>query len=593
MHNIEKILMQAEKPARYTGGEFNTPDMNKPGAMRFCLCFADIYEVAMSNAGIAILYDVLNSEPDIVAERCFAPWLDMGEKLKEHGIPLMSIETKTHLKDFDAVGFSVQYEMAYTNILYMFDLAKIPYYAKDRDESYPIIIAGGPCTANPEPFKDFFDAVFIGDGEENITEFCRIVKRYAGDKKKILSESIKIKGVYVPSLSETKNGITVTGVDKAVVKDLDKASYPLKPLVPNIEIIHDRASIEIYRGCYSGCRFCQAGFFYRPIRYRERDTVAAIADKLLKNTGCEEIGLSSLSSGDYENIYEVITEIKQKADDRRVALQLPSLRLDSFTANLMGSSRKSSLTFAPEAGTQRLRDVINKNITDEDIDKSVRTAFESGYRTVKLYFMLGLPTETDEDVLGIAEIAGRVRKIYFEVKKDRQLTINISTAMFIPKPVTPFQWAEQISIDEMLRKQVLLRNELKKYKGVNYSWHGAETTLLEGVFARGGAELSRLIVSAYGNGCKFDGWSEHFNYPAWQKSLEENGISTADYTRARGLDEVFPWDFINFGVKKEYLKSEYLKSLKGETTQSCKYKCNGCGANESGKCRQFLSKGQK
>lgn len=586
MQNFEKLLMQVEKPARYTGGEYNTPDLNKENAVRFCLCFVDIYEVAMSNAGIAILYDILNSDENIIAERCFAPWVDMGKLLKERNIPLMSIETKTPIKDFDIVGMSLQYEMGYTNILYMLELAGIPYRAESRDDSYPLLVAGGPCTANPEPFADFFDVIFIGDGEDVDRDFCYLVKKYGKDKKKILSEAAKIDGMYVPSLM----GSGKKGLKKSVVKDLDKARYPVKPLIPNIEIIHDRSAIELYRGCYAGCRFCQACFFYRPIRYREKPTVTEIAEQLLKNTGCEEIGLSSLSTGDYENIYEIIREIKEKAESRRVSLQLPSLRLDSLTSELIGSSRRSSLTFAPEAGTQRLRNVINKNITDEDIESSMRIAFEIGYRTVKLYFMLGLPTETDEDVLGIAEIVRKIKSIYFEVRKNKQLVINVSTAMFIPKPLTPFQWAEQISMEEMLRKQVLLRNELKKIKNVNYSWHGAEVTVLEGMFARGDRRLSRVVESAYKNGCYFDGWSEHFNNDGWQAALQENSIDPRDYVRARGLDEPFPWDFIDFGVTKDYLKKEYLKALEEKTTPPCKHNCNGCGASALGKCRMYLTK---
>ncbi|MDD4315758.1 MAG: TIGR03960 family B12-binding radical SAM protein [Clostridia bacterium] len=579
--------MQVEKPARYTGGEYNTPDVQKPHKLSFCLCFADIYEVAMSNLGIAILYDILNKDKDIVCERCFAPWTDMAALLREHKLPLVSLETKKPLRDFDIVGFSLQYEMAYTNVLYMFDLAGIPFRAKDRDDSYPLIVAGGPCTVNPEPVADFFDIIFIGEGEEVDKKLCHIAIEHKGDKKAVLEAASKLDGVYVPALSTLKSGINITPVRKAAVKDLDAAPFPLKPLVPNIAIIHDRAVLELFRGCYAGCRFCQACFFYRPIRYRGRDTLKGYAQELLKNTGYDEIGLSSLSTGDYEGINCLISEIKELADSNNVNLQLPSLRLDSFSAKLMKGARKSSVTFAPEAGTQRLRDVINKNITDEDIDKSMRVAFEYGYKTVKLYFMLGLPTETDEDVMGIAEIAERVRRIYFEVTGNRYLTINISTAMFIPKPLTPFQWAEQIDIPEMLRRQIMLRAQLKKYRNINFSWHSAEVSMLEGVFARGDRKLSALIESAYKNGCYFDGWSELFNYDNWKKAIAECGVDTREYTRERKVDEAFPWDFIDFGVTKKYLLKEYRKGLEGETTPPCKHLCQGCGAESMGECRRY------
>lgn len=583
----KNLLMQVEKPARYTGGEYNTPDMQKPHKLRFCLCFADIYEVAMSNLGIAILYDILNKDKDIVCERCFAPWADMGKLLKENGLPLVSLETKKPLRDFDIVGFSLQYEMAYTNILYMLELAGIPFRSKDRDDSFPLLVAGGPCSVNPEPVADFFDIVFIGEGEEVDKALCHIAIKHKGNKRAILEEASKIDGIYVPALSTLKNGINITPAKKASVKNLDAAPFPLKPLVPNIEIIHDRAVLELFRGCYAGCRFCQACFFYRPIRYRSKETLIRYAEEVLKNTGYDEIGLSSLSTGDYEDINCFISEMKQLTDGKSVNLQLPSLRLDSFSAKLMKGARKSSVTFAPEAGTQRLRNVINKNITDEDIDSSMRIAFESGYRTVKLYFMLGLPTETDEDVLGIAGIAERVRRIYFEVTGNKFLKINISTAMFIPKPLTPFQWAEQINISEMLRRQNLLRAQLKKYKNINFSWHSAEISMLEGVLARGDRKLSYLIESAYKNGCYFDGWTEFFNYPSWQKAIEECGIDTFDYTRERDTDETLPWDFIDFGVTKAYLLKEYKKALNEQTTPPCKHTCQGCGAQSISKCRQY------
>lgn len=586
MKNIlDKYLMQVEKPARYTGGEYNTPDMTKAAKLRYCLCFTDIYEVAMSNLGIAILYDIMNSHQDIVCERCFTPWIDLGKILKDNDIPLFSIETRKKLKDFDVVGFSVPYELSYTNILYMLDLAKIPFRANDRDDSFPIIVGGGPSAANPEPIIDFFDVFFIGEGEETTIKFCEIAIKYKGNKQKILEEASKIDGIYVPSLSKTVDGICVTKVKKSIVKDLTCAPYPKKPLVPNIEIVHDRAVIELYRGCYAGCRFCQAGFYYRPVRYREKERVIEIAKDLISATGFDEISLSSLSTGDYEDINSVILDLKEVTEKENVVLQMPSLRLDSFNKELIQSSRLTSLTFAPEAGTQRLRNVINKNISDEDINNSMKVAFEIGYRTVKLYFMLGLPTETDEDVMGIVEIVKRIRSIYMQTTKRRDIFINVSTAMFIPKPCTPFQWVEQISEEEMLRKQNMLKKELFFIKGVHYSWHGAIDSVMEGVFARGSRRLSYVIESAYKKGCFFDSWSEQFKPEKWKDALKENNVETTSFTRARDLEETLEWDFIDYGVSKEYLKSEYQNALKEIVTEPCKISCTYCGASRFGKCR--------
>lgn len=593
MSDIFDYLTQVEKPARYTGGEYNTPDMNKPCSLRFCLCFPDLYEVGMSNLGIAILYDILNKAEGIVCERCFAPWTDFADILREKDCPLFSIETRKPLKEFDIVGFSVPYEMSYSNILYMLDLAKIPFRAKDRGDEYPLIVGGGPAAANPEPIIDFFDLFFIGDGEEVDLAVARIAEKYKGNKKKILEECAKLDGVYVPSLCETANGVCVTKVKKAVVKDLDSAPYPEKPLVPNMAIVHDRGVVELYRGCYAGCRFCQACFFYRPIRYRSRERVADLAEKIISCTGFDEIGLTSLSSGDYEDIYAVLEDVKEISEKKNVVFQLPSLRLDSFTANLTKNAKKSSLTFAPEAGTQRLRNVINKNITETDIEKSMKLAFETGYRTIKLYFMLGLPTETDEDVMGIAETVKKIRTIYREVTGKTDLTVNVSTAMFIPKPVTPFQWAEQASKEEMERKQDMLKAEFYPMKGVKYSWHGSDMSVLEGVFARGDRRLSSVIETAYKKGCTFDGWSEKFLPEKWFDALAENGIDPYEYTRKRDTEETLPWDFIDFGTTKAYLKKEYDKALKEETTEPCKRHCNGCGANKFGKCRMYETEGKE
>lgn len=578
---IKKLLLTVEKPSRYTGGEFNTPDVKKPHRASFCFCFPDIYEIGMSNLGLQILYDVINNDPDFVAERCYAPWTDFGEKLKENDIPLFSLETKTPLKDFDVVGFSVQFELLYTNVLYMLELARIPFRASERDDSYPLFIAGGPCAVNPEPFKDFFDLIVIGEGEEVDLEVLRqtaLAKEQGIGKKELLERLAKIEGVYVPSVH--KKGEKVT---KAVVKDFENAPVPLRPLVPNLNIIHDRVVMELYRGCASGCRFCQAGFYYRPIREKSADRVAYLAKSAIDATGYEELSLCSLSTGDYSYLKELIFDLKQITDERKVNLSLPSLRLNSFEGEIAQNSRRSSLTFAPEAGTQRLRNVINKNISDDDIN-NIGKAFAVGYQSVKLYFMMGLPTETNEDLDGIAEICQRLRALYYSEKRQRPLSISVSCSVFIPKPCTPFQWSRQIGINEMLEKQEYLRGKLREIKGVKFSWHGAESSKLEAALARGGEELSGVIEEAYKSGSKFDSWSEYFDWENWLSAFEKCGIDINDYSREYSLDEDLPWDFIDTGVPKSYFKKEYEKALKGETTRNCRNGCNGCGASKLGRC---------
>ncbi len=586
MKNYEKELLpllgEVEKPARYTGGEFNTPDMNKPDAFNFCICFPDVYEIGMSNLGISILYQILNSMPDMVCERCFAPWTDMERKLRENNLPLFSVERKIALKDFDAVGFSVQYEMLYSNILYMLDLAKIPFYAKDRGEEYPILIAGGPCTVNPEPFKKFFDIVEVGEGEYMLPELLEEIKRGKErglSKAEILENCKKIEGIYVPSLH-----VKGEKVKKAMVRDFENAPDATRPLVPNIEIVHDRACLELYLGCGSGCRFCQAGFYNRGIRERSVSKLLKTATETIENTGFDEMSLSSLSTGDYSHIKELVEKLKIVADEKRIKLSLPSLRLSSFDGALAMNSRKSSLTFAPEAGSERLRDVINKNVTEEEILSALKEAFADGYTSVKLYFMLGLPTETDDDIRGIGVLVEKIRRTYFEIAHNKKLNVSVSCSVFIPKPVTPFQWCAQISMEEMERKQQLLRDTFKGMKGVSLSWHDATTSAVEGIFARGDERLNEVIEEAYLSGAKFDGWSECFSFDVWINALKKKGFTIGDFNKEFKENDELPWDVIDPCVDKSYLWREHEKGMRAERTRNCREGCNLCGIQKTTKC---------
>lgn len=582
---FEDLLLLVDKPARYTGGEYGIPDMKPSFLASTCMVFPDTYEVGMSNLGIKILYNILNLMPDVVCERCFAPWIDMGKLLKENNVPLMSLETKRNLCEFDLLGFSLQYELLFSNVLYILDLAQIPFYAKDRGGEFPIILGGGPCSANPEPMADFFDLFCIGEGEEVIQNIVNVIKKNKGNKSKILNECSKIVGVYVPTIHLDAGKTNEKLVTKAVVKDLNSAIYPVAPIVPNISVVHDRPVAELYRGCFSSCRFCQASFFYRPIRKRSPEVLHCQIKQMIENTGCEEIGISSLSTGDYPELSLLFDKILPEVEGKKVKLQLPSLRLDSFTPELVRNTRKTgSLTFAPEAGTQRLRNVINKNISDEDIDRTMKMAFESGYRRVKLYFMVGLPSETEEDLLGIIEIVQRVKRIYRETMGRNDIIVNVSAAVFVPKPVTPFQWVEQISMDEMKRRLLFVRNELKKIKGTNYSWSDERISFLEAVFARGDKKLAALIEAAYLNGAKFDSWNEHFNFEVWDSAGKELGLDLQEYIREKDISEVLPWGFIDFGVSDTYFKSEFFKSKLENTSEGCKVNCQGCGANKLGRC---------
>ncbi len=578
-NELKDILLQVERPARYVGGEFNLPDMEKPCSERVLMCFSDKYEIGMSNIGIRILYHMLNDMDGVVCERCFAPDLDLAAKLREHNLPLFSLETKRSFKDFDIVGFSVQFELQYTNIAYMFDLAKIPYFAKDRGEEFPLMVAGGPCSVNPMPYADFFDAILIGDGEVNLKGLVELHKELK-DQHLTKAEFLaiakdRIDGIYVPSLkNKTK---------RAIVQDLDKAYFPTKILVPNCQIVHDRSTIELFRGCANGCRFCQACFYYRPIRERKVDTLVEYAKQLMDNTGYEEMSLASLSTSDYSGLKELVERIKKEADDRKVKLAVPSLRLDSFEAEIYEELNGASLTFAPEAGSQRLRDVINKNISEANITSAIEGAMKNNVKNVKLYFMIGLPTETNEDLDGIAHIAKEVLWLHKKSGTSKMINITVSTSVFIPKPLTPFQWEKQITLKEMEEKQKYLQEALR-IKNVRYNWHDAKTSYLEAVFARGDEKLAPAIVKAYEKGCVFDSWSECFDFDKWMQVFEECGINPEDYTREYGEDEVLPWDVIDNGVTKQYLLKERHLAYQTKTTPNCMGKCNGCGAAKLGRC---------
>ncbi len=570
---ITELLKKVDKPARYCGGEFNTPMIKENAELNFLMCFPDVYEVALSNLGIKILYHMLNSLDFCACESCFAPWEDMGNLLKERGLPLFSSETRTPINEFDIVGFSMQYELSYTNVLYMLDLGHIPLDKKDRKESDPLVIAGGPCMINPMPLAGFVDLFSIGDGEDTITEIAELyrdIKRAGGSKSDFLKAAVSIEGVYVPGLNDGK-------ARRAIVKDLDKAFYPTKIKVPNMEAVHNRAVLEIFRGCTRGCRFCQAGMIYRPVRERSVDTLVKTAEELIYNNGYDEISFSSLSTCDYPYLKELLTKIKPITDKARVSISLPSTRVDSFEADFTDGFRKSSITFAPEAGTQRLRDVINKNVTEEDIFRSCTYAFQKGYSNVKLYFMIGLPTETREDIEGIPAICEQIKKLYREhATAKKPLSLGVSTSTFVPKPFTPFQWERQISLDEIRTKQDYLRDALKKIK-VKYSWHDGKSSRIEATLARGGKELSPVLKSAYEKGCVFDSWSEKFFYDKWIEAFEENGVSPERYTDGFGIDEPLSWEVIDAGVTRKFLLGEREKAYKAITTPDCRKKCHNCG----------------
>lgn len=597
----EMILHSVQKPGRYTGGELNSVVKNKKDIdIRFAFCFPDVYEIGMSHLGIKILYSALNAMDGVWCERVFAPWDDMEAKMREHNIPLYGLESKDPLTDFDFIGFTLQYELSYTNILNMLDLGGVPVLAKDRTENHPLVVVGGPCAYNSEPLCDFVDIVSLGEGENALPELMeayRDAKKQGLSKAEFLKQVANMEGFYVPSLYEVTykedntieaitpaEGVPAT-VTKRIVEDLDTAHYPDAFVTPFIEVVHDRAVQEIFRGCIRGCRFCQAGYIYRPVREKSPSVINAQAKSLCEMGGYEELSLSSLSTSDYRRLTELLTLMLNWTEPEKINISLPSLRIDNFPKELMEriqSVRKSGLTFAPEAGTQRLRDVINKNITEEEVLSTAQTAFSGGNTGVKLYFMMGLPTETMEDIEGIAALSQKVVDTFYNMEnrpKGKGVTVSTSVSGFVPKAFTPFQWEAQNTVEQLAQKQIHLAHTVTSKK-IKLSWHDAQTSVLEGVFARGDRRLGQAIYKAWQLGCKFDSWSEFFRYDLWQQAFEACGIDPNFYNaRKREFSEILPWDHINIGVTKEFLQRENEKAHAATTTPHCRRQCAGCGAN--------------
>lgn len=597
---LERLLMRVQKPARYVGGELNSVVKDKKQVdVRFAFCFPDVYEVGMSHLGMKILYGLFNSKPYLWCERVFAPWIDMEEEMRKIGMPLFALESGDPIRDFDFIGFTLQYELSFTNVLNMLDLAGIPLRSEDRKGLWPLVVAGGPCVCNAEPLADFVDLMFLGEGEEvdlEVIDLYREFRAAGKGKKEFLQAAAQIPGVYVPSLYSVsyredgtveavvpKEGAPKT-VQKRLMMDVDHSYFPENFVVPFLDIVHDRAVAEVFRGCIRGCRFCQAGFLYRPVREKSVETVSRQCRALCENTGYDEISLSSLSTSDYTKINELLDELLTWTKEEKVSISLPSLRVDGFSNELtrkIKTVRRSGLTFAPEAGTQRLRDVINKNVTEEELMKTVRTAFSGGWNKVKLYFMIGLPTETMDDVAGIAELGQKVVDAYYETPdkpKGRAVSVTLSASSFVPKPFTPFQWEPQDSIETLRKKQRHLVDSIHTRK-IEANWHDAETSFLEAVFARGDRRLCRVLEEAQKRGFRFDGWADCFSFEAWMELFRDLHLDPEFYaSRRRSFDEVLPWDHLDYGVKKSFLIEECKRAYQNNTTPNCREKCSACGA---------------
>ena len=601
----DDILLNIEKPARYIGGEVNSVMKDKDKVdIRFAMCFPDVYEIGMSHLGIQILYDMFNRREDTWCERVYSPWLDLDKVLRKKNIPLFALESQDPVRDFDFLGITIQFEMCYTNILQILDLSHIPLHAADRTEADPIVIGGGPCAYNPEPLAEFFDIFYIGEGEtvyDELLDTYKAWKKSGGSRKDFLRQAARIEGLYVPQFYDAtynedgtiaaftpNDPCAPSKVRKQVVMNVTDAPYPMKPVVPYIKATQDRVVLEIQRGCIRGCRFCQAGMIYRPTRERSVETLKEYARTMLKNTGHEEISLSSLSSSDYSKLNDLVTFLIEEFKDRGINISLPSLRIDAFSLDVMSKVqdiRKSSLTFAPEAGSQRMRDVINKGLTEEEILTGAGQAFEGGWTKVKLYFMLGLPTETEEDMKEIARLSDRVARRYYEIpKEDRhgKCQITASSSFFVPKPFTPFQWAAMYPAEEYDRRAHLVNDEFREQlnrKSLKYNWHDAQGTVLEGVMARGDRRVGKVIEEAYRLGCLFDSWTETFRNDLWMQAFDNTRVDIAFYNqRVRGKDEIFPWDFIDIGVSRSFLRREWERAMNETVTPNCREKCSGCGA---------------
>ena len=612
----DEILMSVEKPARYTGNEINMVKKDPASVdVRFCMCFPDVYEIGMSHLGIQILYDMFNQWEDTYCERVYSPWPDLDKIMRERQIPLFALESQQPVKNFDFLGITLQYEMCYTNILQVLDLSGIPLYTKDRTMDDPFVVCGGPCTYNPEPIADFFDLVYIGEGETSYRELLdkyKEWKKMGKSRREFLEIAATVDGIYVPSLYDVTYNPDGTihamvpncetapeKVKKQVVNDLTHTYYPEKPLVPYIKATQDRVVLEIQRGCIRGCRFCQAGMIYRPIRPRDIDYLKKMAVTMLDNTGYEEITLSSLSSSDYKELSELVYFLIDECDERKINISLPSLRIDAFSLDVMSKVqdvKKSSLTFAPEAGSQRMRNVINKGLTEEVILSGAWEAFQGGWNRVKLYFMLGLPGEREDDIEQIAVLADKIAAKYFELPKEERHgrpEIVASSSFFVPKPFTPFQWSPMNTAEQFESKRRFLLGKVKEQlnqRSIRYQCHDAVTSELEGIFARGDRKLCKVIEDAYRRGCIFDAWTDYFKEDVWEQVMDENGVSRYFYNyRERGKDEIFPWDFIDIGVSKNFLYREYENSLQEKVTPNCRAKCSGCGAAKfgSGVCMEW------